>query len=317
MDDREPTPEEMAALKRRIAASPISGLIQNFQGSPFAGAPERKLELDRMVQQLGTRIQLSWPGTAFLFGVTECHGIRVGLCALERLWAYSYGYYQSYLMATSHPPATLVSRDPAVAKLLGWSHTEAKTPIESPWPAGTARPDRPMSGSEIPIVNEIFLMMSAWILLHEFGHIIRDDKYDESPEGQIHNHTIEFAADAWAFRFLLDRWTSYSTNPDVLLKRGIGIGLAIFIISADRFFKKPTSGHTHPHPIDRLLRFFDYLEMAHQTHAKEVTQVEYAACICLFGTMAPHIQAESLATRFATPRECIEYLRPIFKPVAI
>lgn len=318
MKDRKPTAAETAALHRRVAASPISDLIQNFQAAPFKGAPEREAELKRVVGALGTRIQLAWPGTEFVFGVAECNAIEVGLCGLERLWAYAYGYYQSYLMAGENPPATLVRRDPAVIDLLQWAHTGAKSPIESPWPKSTARPDRPASGSEISVANEIFFMMSAWILLHEVAHIIRQDAYDLSPGGEAHNHTIEFAADAWAYRFLLDHWPSYSTNVDVLLKRGISIAFAIFIFSADRFFKGGKLGSlTHPHPVDRLLRFFDYLEQSHSGHSQAVSRIEHAACICLFGTMGPHIPAATLTKEFPTSRACVEYLRPNFKPISV
>lgn len=318
MKERDPTPAELAALNRRVAASPISALVKNFQASPFAGAPERQTELNRHIVSLGTRIQLAWPGTEFVFGVGENNAIYVGLCGLERLWAYAFGYYRSYLLAGNHPPAVIVQRPAAVVDLMKWAHTGANSPIETPWPAGTARPDQPNSGNDIATANEIFLMMSAWILLHEVAHIIRQDAYDKSPGGQAHNHAIEFAADDWAYRFLLDHWRSYSTEEDVLLKRGIGIAFAIFILSADRYFKGGVVGsHTHPHPVDRLLRFFDYLETSHAANAQAVSRIEHAACICLFGTIGPNLPATATQQSFATPRACVEFLRRNFQPLSV
>jgi hypothetical protein len=258
MSDITPTFEQMKEIEARVALSPITSLIRNFQGSPFAGAPERQLELDRMMKDLGVRIQMSWPGTAFKFEAVDDRFVRVGLCALERLWAYAYAYYKSYLLVGNNPSAIFFNRPPQIVNLLRWAHTGSNSPIENPWPTGVARPDQPDSGDQISSANEIFLMMSAWILLHEFGHIVRQDRYEEGPEGRDHNHAIEFAADSWAYRFLLNQWQLYSQQSDIFLKRGIGIAFAIFILSADRFYRGGMmNSNTHPHPVDRLLQYFD------------------------------------------------------------
>jgi hypothetical protein len=318
MNPINPTPDQMKEIEARIDSSPIKGLIRNFQGSPFAGAPERRLELDQMMIDLGVRIQLSWPGTSFTFHVADERFIRVGLCALERLWAYAYGYYKSYLLVGNNPPATLINQPRDIADLLRWAHSMGNSPIESPWPTGTARPDRADSGDQISPANELFLVMSAWILLHEFGHIVRQDRYDPGVDGRDHNHAIEFAADDWAYRFLMDRWQLFSEQTDVFLKRGIGVAFAIFILAANRFYRGGVvNSNTHPHPVERLLRYFEYLEQKHPKFRAEVLQIQYAACVCLFGTVGPHVPEDELQTNFSKPRDCVEYLKQYFVPIAI
>jgi len=314
----DPTPEERRLIEARIGASPVKDLIHSFQGSPFAAAPERKIELERMGNSIGVRIQLVWPGTEFQFGAVDHKYVRVGLCTLERLWAYVYCYYKSYLLVGNNPPGTWVDREREIVDLLQWAHTGAASPIENPWPGNAPRPDVPGSGDQLPVANEIFLMMVAWIFLHEFGHIVRQDRYDDGPNGQLHNHGIEFAADDWAYRFLLEHWRIYSENRDVYLKRGIGIAFAIFVFSADRFFKGGVvQSHTHPHPVDRLLKFLDYIEAGQTSYSAETLRIEYAACVCLYGILARHIPADEFQKEFDTPRACIEYLRLRYRPIQV
>ncbi len=84
MEDRQPSEAELAALDRRTKSSPIFSLTKQFQASPFSAAPERLVELDRLIRNLEIRIQLVWPGTKFRFEVSN-NRIYVGLNGLERL----------------------------------------------------------------------------------------------------------------------------------------------------------------------------------------------------------------------------------------
>jgi len=310
------TPEQQK-LAARAAASPIAGLILNIQGSPFKAAPEREKELDRLRTQLGVTIELAWPGTDFLIGVYPGSSkITVGLCTLERLWAYAYGYYATYLLSDKLEAATMAQRPQPIADLLHWAHTGALSTIESPWPNGSPRSDQPESGEHIPDVNEIFLLMTAWLLLHELRHISNSDCYDMDPSRSDFNHAIEFEADRWAFSFIMDHWKGYSPDSRVFIKRGLGIAFAMIILSADRFYKGGRmNSHTHPHVVDRLLRFFEYLRDHFSNMSVEVARIEFAACSCLFGLVALQVPNERLQIKFRSTEDCMAWVRQHFAPI--
>jgi hypothetical protein len=74
--------------------------------------------------------------------------------------------------------------------------------------------------------NELFLMTSGWILLHEIGHIVLNHGANTNPTSE-ESIEMELAADDWASSWMLDRWRDYRDDVRVFQKRTLGITFGI------------------------------------------------------------------------------------------
>ncbi len=162
--------------------------------------------------------------------------------------------------------------------------------------------------------------MSAWILLHEVSHLVRNDgPYDPSPTGQVFNRTMEANANDWATRFALAFWPQYQDDPRVLVKRGVGIGFALFALAANRVFLGGNLvSQTHPSPIRRVRNYFKYLENAFGTKfPTEVIKIENAVVSLLFGVMSFGRQPGDLTVEHETVAACLDYVEANFRPIVL
>jgi hypothetical protein len=314
--------EQIQQVKDRLEKSPLKDLIEPFQASPFNFAPERQAELEELMKQLGFSLMLIWPGNGLRFYVVPPERqIYFHLCGLERLWAYAYGYTATLDLLGTMPRGQTFTRSPEVTKLLHWAHTSAESANELPWPDGCPRPDRAGGDPLMPVVREVFLCMNAWILLHEVAHIVRNDgDYDLSPTGHVFNHAMEENADDWATRFALAFWRSYQDDPRLLVKRGVGVGFALFVLAAYEFFLGGSCvpSLTHPSPIRRVRNYFQYLDRTFGANfPTEVLKIQDAVVSLLFGVMSFGRSPSDLALEHETVADCLDYVEANFRPIPL
>jgi len=293
----------------RVSRSPVRNLLKVFASSPYQIAPERSPELAGLTDELNIRLQLDIAGEGFNFEAFDdkenVSRVSVNLITLEKLWALSYGYFALQQLQEKNLPGTNVSAPPDIAVLLSWAHNTPNTPTNE-WPANMPRPDQPHSGEFINEATEVFLGVSSWIILHEIGHHIHGDTkvgYDHQPGGEFINHAMEDSADQWATRHVMQSWKSFDgVNPNVFVKRGFSIGLAILILAASRMLKlQSMESRTHPSTIRRLRSYFRELQkMYGHEFSKEIETIKFHIVRVLFAVLevsrrikgGPEIQIE-------------------------
>lgn len=240
---------------------PSRDLKLPFPGLVYAIAPERADEMAALLER--ERIQLLLDGYTddFRFEASvNWATIHVGVRTLERIWAYSYAYLQLALLYQRLPQgapvdfgASLESR--RALALLSWTHGKAHPNDENPWPPEAITPgDIPDDDRNLTPTDELYLMASGWMLLHEIGHIVLKHP---NPATDAESCTQELEADAWASSWMLDRWQEYKDDMRVFQKRTIGIAIAVGIQSGFELYWKKGTLRTHPNIADRLLSFLD------------------------------------------------------------
>ena len=314
-----PRDTESKRVRARLERSPINCLIASFSRAPFRFAPERSGELEGYMKTLGVRVRLIWPGNSFLFFAdTSENLIGANICALERLWAYAYGYCATLNLLATAPRGGVVKRPPPATRLLQWAHTSAFSKTEVEWPDSSPRPDQSKHDPNITIANEAFLCMAGWILLHEFAHLVRNDgPYEDNNES--FNHTMEHNADDWATRMAINQWRSYRDDPAVLIKRGVSIGFALFLLAANQaFLGRSLESRTHPSAIERIRKFFAHLETNFSpSFGSEVLKIQDAIVALLFGVMAFGRKPKNLILEHDTVSDCLDYIESAWKPIRL
>jgi hypothetical protein len=250
--------ENIAELER---PTPLRGLLDAVENSPFAIAPERAQELERIVEKQGLLIRLDEHRTGFDINVGYGR-IILPLRALEHLWARAYAY--SILHDTFQPTVSeqriLFTDHPDFSHahgLLQWAQAGERTVELQEWPEALPRPD--LSDNErVGTANQIFLGMIAFILLHEIGHVVRQLTGEEPPiTSSDESIAAEFGADRWAICWILDSWRSYSPDPRVFVQRSTTISYGLSTVDAIEILFLSLEQRTHPGLAERQLSFLD------------------------------------------------------------
>ena len=120
----------------------------------------------------------------------------------------------------------------------------------------------------IALADELFLGMVAFCLLHEIAHLESGDSITDeegAPLNNIEPHQMEFAADKWAYDWILTLWRQSSADPKVFVKRTLGIIFSLSMMDEFRHHQNRALASSHPQACDRLIQFFnDYGEQIHE-----------------------------------------------------
>jgi len=267
-------------------SSPIADLFKEIAASPFALAPERAAELHEIRKERQIRIQFD---DGVLrdknFRVDPQRGsIRVGLHALERLWAGCHAHWQ-LAKATEryvkHGTPIEFTEDLSLQTALNtltWAHAED---AEDEWPCGLPRPamadQRRGPESE---ATEFFLVAAGWSLLHEIGHVVYRHPTVSTPAD---SRRQERQADEWATKWVLSRWRDHSEDVKVFGKRAVGVTLALCDIAFLEAYGRTAGGTTHPDPAQRLGNFLqdDLPQYAGDASGPFLEFARLAACAAL------------------------------------
>lgn len=185
---------------------------------------------------------------------TETKEIKLPKAALEYLWCACYAFYiiyREYSIANADQSAEFdldkneKTRDALSLYKWGILQLEQSTPKE--WPKDKAKPEKSATTHEdIKVTNELYLCAAAWILHHEFGHILLNHK--NSPINNEHSRAQEREADESATKWILDG----VTDEDKLQKRGLGIAIAALVLTSRDILAGEFKETTHPKSFERL-----------------------------------------------------------------
>jgi hypothetical protein len=243
--------------------SPIDVLWPEFADAPFSLAPERKVELQKLLVERKINFRLDSHSHEMRFeGQAMCGElglVYVGLRGLERLWAHAYGAAYVYTRLQTQgfqQPLRLTDSDEGrvVAELLGWALQGEIQGDPAPWPAHLPRPKTNPTDDQNRLSNELFLGATGFAVLHEVGHIVKGHSGMDLPRDLSYRH--EFEADEWAYDWVLDQWRDYQADERVFTKRATLIATLFALIAVPGIYRpRRVCDSKHPNPIDRLLRF--------------------------------------------------------------
>ena len=311
--------------------SPIKSLLLAFSACPYKIAPERQDELKALVDRHDVRLNIdtvkkefhieAWPNFKLVF---------FGLATLERLWAYAYGYYtlleiQRDVGKGVEVDLTTHSTGVKAKELLAWAVKNEHSEVHMPWPDGAPTPDS-LNDPNVEPANEIFLVMCAWIFLHEIAHIELHGKpvdstapvenASDSESESEQSIRQEFEADAWSSHWILDRWTEFKGDDEnVFIKRTLGIAFAISALTGLDLYRKSGKKGTHPSVPDRLLAFLD--EFIPETDAQKASKKEIAwlAAIVVLSANLIHHKSYDPKKVHNTFRDFVVYSKLFFPAV--
>lgn len=242
--------------------TPIWALLKSFARAAFAIAPEREQELDRLVTERRLRIWLDATTDLFDVNISELlQRINVPLSALERLWAYAYCYSLFFDLSQPETQGQVIDlrasdETERARRLMVWANAGEVTGKSEKWPDKTPRPDQTEPDERLKPANQIFLMMSGFVLLHEVAHLVLGH-CRQMPSSRDESIEHELAADRWAADWILGRWQEYKNDEAVFIQRTVGIAFALAAIGGIELYVPRPELPTHPNAAARLLDFLD------------------------------------------------------------
>jgi Peptidase U49/Protein of unknown function (DUF2934) len=228
--------------------SPLVELERYIYAAPFSSAPGKARVLwDALSQEHPLRMV---DQSGFWFRAYEKH-VEVSYASMDTLWSGAYCYTVLYHDRTAQQrqsefqPIILEHRAARDAiDLYRWFLNRLHEESAAPWPSDAPRPTIAAENSPERHATEFFLVALAWILHHEFGHLLLHRPIDTTVPTKVR----EWEADAQATKWLLDG----TTDPLVRQKLFVGACIALGFLGARR---PPTEeSDTHPPPYDRLER---------------------------------------------------------------
>ncbi|QNI37698.1 phage exclusion protein Lit family protein [Edaphobacter albus] len=241
----------VAAVLARVpdGSTPTFSLLPEIWAAPQAIAPE-KLNL---LLPLLREVKL-YPQTCDFRFSTSGDYLHISDGALNLIWCSSYTswfIYQAYSRAQKNGRDVVRFDDDTKTEeainLYQWAIRSVRNKTYTPWPEGAPRPTRtPVHGSELHLANEVFLTCTAWMLLHELGHLERNHPFLTSSRSLDEEHEADF--------FATDHVLGGVTNEDVRFKRSVGIVVANAILLVLELMNGPVTSQTHPPIEERISR---------------------------------------------------------------
>jgi hypothetical protein len=248
----------------REPPSHVHGLLERLAASPSKIAPERVAELKALVQKHGIELQVKDGGeTSFemgaMFGL-----VFTPMRVYHHLWSAALYFAALYIEreTANNAGKTEIDLNPLDIETVWGNYLLSCECLKdnSSYPLPPNATEITPRQDYIALADELFLRMVAFCLLHEIAHLESgDSKTDEggAPLNQIEPHQMEFAADKWAYDWILTRWSESSTDPRDFIKRTLGIIFTLAMMDEFRHHLDHTYASSHPGACDRLLQFFN------------------------------------------------------------
>jgi hypothetical protein len=268
--------------------SPVVPLLKTIASSVGQIVPERKAEVEDIISS-GIRIEIDSSIEDFHI-VSDVARKRVifGLAALERIWAYTYFYLAILEVEQKHGKGVEIDLtsipEIAPARALGiWAQDCEKNKSQTPWPDGLPRPDSDDgSDDHLRKITPYFFHAVCFMLLHEIAHITMEH-YPNKYEDKRASYDIEFAADEWAAKFMLEKWEDAGRGEKDFIGRCTGIALGIAILVGVELYHNAAKDN-HPSVAERLLQFFTkFSQESSGSVAKKTDFPMYLATIIIQG----------------------------------
>jgi hypothetical protein len=228
--------------------SPLANLEEYIFAAPFSAAPRKARLLWERFSREHPLVLVDQPG--FWFRAHEEH-VEVSYASLETLWYAAYCYtvvYNDRVREQARDNLTpLVLQDPTAHNAIDryrWFLSRLHERTDTPWPSDAPTPSIANDDSPERHATEFFLVALAWVLHHEFGHLLLQRPIDDS----IPEKDREWEADAHATEWLFDN----ENDPNIRRKLFVGACIALGLLCAR---KPPTEdSETHPPAYDRLAK---------------------------------------------------------------
>ena len=281
--------------------SHVHGLLQSVAAAPARIAPERVEELKRLVQKHCIELHINDKGeTSFDMGAMFGR-VFTPMRVYHHLWSaalFFSGLYIERGRAATEGRQEVNLRHPDIEMVLGnylLSCQCFKDDKEFPFPPNAKEITR--RDDYIKLADELFLEMVAFCILHEIAHLERGDSKTDKNGEPLNNddpHDIEFAADKWSYQWILEKWSDFSRDPKVFIKRTLGVIFSLTMMDEFRHHQKNSLTNSHPDSCDRLLRFF-------QDYEVEIAKNQWGAT-CLTATELG-FQVSALTNNYLFPTE--------------
>lgn len=186
---------------------------------------------------------------------TESKEIKLPTVALEYLWCACYAFYvlyQEYSAAnqgdTIQFDANGTDRSRTAMSLYRWGVDQLGNNPSKEWPSDLPAPtaDKTNEDGDVKVANELYLCSASWIIHHEFAHIYCG--HNNEPINDEESRTQEKEADCSATKWILES----ASDANALKKRGLGVVIAILVITAQDILAGEFKGTTHPRSFERL-----------------------------------------------------------------
>lgn len=234
--------------------SPIRSLDEALINSVVRIAPEKGDALEKFRIKHDPCVVFT-NNKKFSFRVnTESKEIMLPTAALEYLWCACYAFYvvhQEYSTAT-HGSASEFDlngneRSRGALSLYKWGMKQLHQSPLKEWPSDKAKPEVDATIDEdVRVANELYLCAAAWIIHHEFAHIIHDHK--NTPLNNEESRVQEVEADNSATKWVL----AGVADESLLKKRGLGVAIATLVLTAQDILAGEFKETTHPRSFQRL-----------------------------------------------------------------
>jgi Peptidase U49/Protein of unknown function (DUF2934) len=234
-----------------MPSSPLVDLKRYIYAAPFASAPGKARDLWAALAEDHPLVMVEQPG--FWFRAYEKH-VELSFASVDALWSAAYCYYvlcedRVVLQRQSiFPPLVLKAQAGRDAiELYRWFLARLQQEDSDAWPSNAPRPTIADEQTVERVATELFLVALAFVLHHEFGHLLLQRPVDET----IPTKVREWEADAHATKFFFEGTT------DLLVRRKLFCGacVALGFLGARR---PPTQeSNDHPPPFDRLHRVLE------------------------------------------------------------
>jgi hypothetical protein len=194
--------------------------------------------------------------------------IRIPLCSLEWLWAYTFAFANLFLFALKRKDEGITTafaegNNPIRKSILDihdWANTTIKCGQPVPWPEDVPSPDAstippPLQGlltnevyeETIETTGEHWKRVAGFILLHELAHLVGEQLRDNWEE--------ELRADRWAVEQVLQ---GRSRNADGFPAACFAICCGFsYVATVQGLKQRYTKDSTHPSPMARIAAFSD------------------------------------------------------------
>ncbi|MEO6975352.1 MAG: phage exclusion protein Lit family protein [Gallionella sp.] len=186
--------------------------------------------------------------------------IRLGVRALELVWASALAYYVLFDEGTKSSKRKeeffsigKIPRARQAFDLYRWALNQYLSEQPSEWPSLKIRPVQfPATGTDSHIANELFLVTISWIIHHEIAHA-RRNHLNTIP---INPLAEENEADQVATSWVCEAITS---GDDPRHKPAFGVVTAILVLMDCDLRAGHLTSSTHPPSYERLMRCLDHI----------------------------------------------------------
>ena len=273
--------------------TPLEPLLEKLGRYPNMVAREQSARLNDIKQALSLRIRLiRGKGNLRLRAGKDRHTgeryIKVGLAALERIWAYCYGFTFLFNLVKSRPKGSLIEMNniPEASlpwELLRWAKVGEDKQVRFEWPNHFPNPGTASTDTYVKNTDNFFIMVVGFLLLHEIGHHSLGHLDEPEDLHQFVNQELE--ADDFAADLMLTRCPRESATDILFVARANGISTGLALLAGVELDHPVSAIRTHPKVPERLLTVFQKYILEESMNANVSEYPMYFASVLMSAFM--------------------------------